>query len=138
MKRGFSINAGRKIAMLSMAICVIPIVFVPHVGSLFANNPWPATALFALAAAAHQGWSANLFSTTGDMFPSSAVSTVVGFGGAMGALGGAVFTAVVKKNLSLHPALIFTLAGSVYLLALLIMHLLVPRMGRPREAAEIG
>lgn len=138
MKRGFSINAGRKIAMLSMAICVIPIVFVPHAGSLFANNPWPATALFALAAAAHQGWSANLFSTTGDMFPSSAVSTVVGFGGAMGALGGAVFTAVVKKNLSLHPALIFTLAGSVYLLALLIMHLLVPRMGRPREAAEIG
>jgi ACS family hexuronate transporter-like MFS transporter len=136
MKRGFSINAGRKVAMLSMAICVIPIIFVPHAGSLFANNPWPATALFALAAAAHQGWSANLFSTTGDMFPSSAVSTVVGFGGAMGALGGAVFTAVVKKNLSLHPTLIFTMAGTVYLLALVIMHLLVPRMGRPLEAAE--
>jgi len=138
MKRGFSINAGRKVAMLSMAICVIPIVFVPHVGSLFSNSPWPATALFALAAAAHQGWSANLFSTTGDMFPSSAISTVVGFGGAMGALGGAVFTAVVKKNLSLHPTLIFTLAGTVYLLALVIIHLLVPRMGRPLEATEIG
>lgn len=134
MKRGMSVNAGRKFAMLAMALCVVPVVFVPHVGTLFGSNPWPATALFALAAAAHQGWSANIFSTAGDMFPTTAVSTVVGFGGAMGAVGGALFTSMVKANLSLHPLVVFTVAGSAYLVALLIMHLLVPRMGRPKEA----
>ena len=60
MKHGYSVNGGRKIAMLSMAVCVLPLVLVPHMGSLFPANPWPATLLIALAAAAHQGWSANL------------------------------------------------------------------------------
>jgi MFS transporter, ACS family, hexuronate transporter len=134
MKRGLTINKGRKFTMLLMALCVLPIVFVPHMSQIFPSNPWPATLLFALAAAAHQGWSANLFSTTGDMFPSTAVSTVVGIGGAMGAAGGAIFTAIVKHNLSLHPLLVFCLAGCVYLIALAIFHLLVPRLGEPRTA----
>jgi ACS family hexuronate transporter-like MFS transporter len=129
MKHGFSINAGRKLAMLTMAICVLPIIFVPHLGQVFPTNPWPATLLLALAAAAHQGWSANLFSTTGDMFPSTAVSTVVGFGGAMGAAGGAVFTTIIKHTLSMHPLFVFSLSSMVYLVALGIMHLLVPRLG---------
>jgi ACS family hexuronate transporter-like MFS transporter len=129
MKRGYSVNAGRKIAMLSMALLVLPLVLVPHMGALFPTNPWPATLLIALAAAAHQGWSANLFSTPTDMFPSTAVSTVVGFGGAAGAVGGAVFTWLVKHNLSLHPLIIFATASSVYLLSLLFIQLLVPRLG---------
>ena len=70
---------------------------------LFPTNAWPATLLIALATAAHQGWSANLFSTPTDMFPSTAVSTIVGIGGAVGALGGAAFTWIVKHNFSLHP-----------------------------------
>jgi ACS family hexuronate transporter-like MFS transporter len=121
--------------MLTMAICVLPIIFVPHLGKVFPTNPWPATLLLALAAAAHQGWSANLFSTAGDMFPSTAVSTVVGFGGAMGAAGGAVFTTIIKHTLSMHPLFVFGLSSIVYLVALGIMHLLVPRLGVRTAAA---
>jgi MFS transporter, ACS family, hexuronate transporter len=129
MNRGHSVNRSRKLAMLIMALCVLPVVFVPHMGTLFPANPWPATLLIALGAAAHQGWSATIFSTPADMFPSTAVSTVVGIGGATGAAGGAAFTWVVKHNLSLHPLLIFSMAAGAYLLALLIFHLLVPRLG---------
>jgi ACS family hexuronate transporter-like MFS transporter len=134
MDRGYSINSGRKLAMLFMAVLVLPLVLVPHMGALFPANPWPATMLIALAAAAHQGWSANLFSTPGDMFPSTAVSTIVGIGGAAGAVGGAVFTWVVKRNLSLHPLLVFELAAGAYLVSLAIFHLLVPRLGAPTRA----
>jgi ACS family hexuronate transporter-like MFS transporter len=124
MNRGMSVNNGRKIAMLIMALCVIPVVFVPHMSSLFPTNAWPATLLIALAAAAHQGWSANLFSTPADMFPSTAVSTVVGIGGAAGALGGAAFTWIVKHNLSLHQLLVFSMAAAAYVVALAIFQLL--------------
>jgi len=133
MHRGFTVNRSRKMAMLIMAICVLPVVFVPHMGTLFPANPWPATLLIALGAAAHQGWSATIFSTPADMFPSTAVSTVVGIGGATGAAGGAAFTWVVKHNLSLHPLLVFAMAAGAYSVALLIIHLLVPRLGAPVE-----
>ena len=136
MKRGYSVNAGRKLAMLSMAVLVLPLVLVPHMGALFPANPWPATLIIALAAAAHQGWSANLFSTPGDMFPSTAVSTIVGIGGAAGAVGGAAFTWVVKRNLSLHPLLVFSIAASAYLISLAIFQILVPRLGVTKAATE--
>jgi ACS family hexuronate transporter-like MFS transporter len=129
MERGQTVNGGRKIAMLSMAVLVLPLVFVPHFSVLFPSNPWPATLLIAIAAAAHQGWSANLFSTATDMFPSTAVSTIVGIGGATGAAGGAAFTWIVKRNLSLHPLVVFSMAACTYLLALVIFQLLVPRLG---------
>lgn len=134
MNRGFSINSGRKIALLVCAICVLPIMLVPTMGRLSPHSAWPAVALFALAAAAHQGWSANLFSTPSDMFPSTAVSTVVGIGGAIGAIGGATFTWIVKTSFALHPMLIFTLAGLAYLISLLIFQLLVPRLGAKHPA----
>jgi MFS transporter, ACS family, hexuronate transporter len=133
MNRGYSINAGRKIAMLITALCVLPVVLVPHMSQLFPSNAWPATLLIALAAAAHQGWSANLFSTPADMFPSTAVSTVVGIGGAAGAVGGAAFTWIVKRNLSLHQLLVFSMAAGAYVLALAIFQLLVPRLGLARN-----
>ena len=129
MARGYSINRGRKTAMLFMAVLVLPLVLVPHMGQLFPANPWPATLLIAVAAAAHQGWSANLFSTPGDMFPSTAVSTIVGIGGAAGAVGGACFTWIVKRNLSLHPLIVFSMAAAAYLMSLAIFQLLVPRLG---------
>jgi ACS family hexuronate transporter-like MFS transporter len=134
MNRGMSVNNGRKTAMLITALCVLPVIFVPHMSSLFPTNAWPATLLIALAAAAHQGWSANLFSTPADMFPSTAVSTVVGIGGAAGALGGAAFTWIVKHNLSLHQLLVFSMAAGAYVVALAIFQLLVPRLGQPRTA----
>src|SRR6201996_7038278 len=129
MKHGHSVNSGRKFALLICAICVLPIMLVPHMHTLFANNAWPAISLFCLATAAHQGWSANLFSTPTDMFPSTSVSTVVGIGGAAGALGGACFTWLVSHFFSLHPMPIFVLAACVYLTALLIFQLLVPKLG---------
>jgi ACS family hexuronate transporter-like MFS transporter len=134
MKRGFSVNRGRKIAMFTCALCVVPIVLVPYMHTLSPHSAWPAACLFALAAAAHQGWSANLFSTPTDMFPSTAISTVVGLGGAIGAAGGAGFTWLVKHNLSLHPMLIFSMAAGAYLTALLVFQLLVPRLGAPVTA----
>jgi MFS transporter, ACS family, hexuronate transporter len=133
MNRGHSVNSGRKFAMLAMAILVLPLVLVPHMDTLFPANPWPATIIIAIAAAAHQGWSANLFSTPGDMFPATAVSTVVGIGGAAGALGGAIFTWFVKRNLSLHPLFIFVGAAGMYLVSLAIFQFLVPRLGAPSE-----
>jgi len=137
MGHGYSVNNGRKLAMLFMALLVLPLMLVPHMGTIFPANPWPATLIIALAAAAHQGWSANLFSTPGDMFPSTAVSTIVGIGGAFGAVGGACFTWVVKHNLSLHPLLVFSVAALAYIAALAIFQLLVPRLGsKPQNSGE--
>ena len=130
MKQGHSVNSGRKFALLLCAILVTPIVFVPHLGALFPTNAWPATLVIALAAAAHQGWSANLFSTPTDMFPSTAISTVVGIGGAVGSLGGVIFTGIVGSYFSLHPLLIFAMAASAYLVSLGVFQLLVPRLGQ--------
>ena len=134
MKRGYTVNQGRKFALLVCALCVLPIMLVPYMHVVSPGSAWPAVALFALAAAAHQGWSANLFSTPTDMFPASAVSTVVGIGGAVGAVGGATFTWIVKHYFSLHPMLIFTMGGCSYLTALLIFHVLVPRLGVRKDA----
>ncbi|HEX4154697.1 MAG TPA: MFS transporter [Acidobacteriaceae bacterium] len=133
MKRGHTVNSGRKFAMFVMAVCVVPLLLVPHMHVLFPHNAWPAIGLFSLAAAAHQGWSANLFTTPTDMFPSTSVSTVVGIGGAVGSIGGALFTILVSHLLSLHPLVIFVLAAFAYLLALGIFQLLVPRLGAPSE-----
>ena len=134
MKRGHTVNFGRKAAMLVCALCVLPIMLVPHMHVLFPHNAWPAIALFCLATAAHQGWSANIFSTPTDMFPSTSVSTVVGLGGAAGAAGGAVFTWIVSHLFSPHPLVIFALAGFAYVIALAIFQILVPRLGAPRTA----
>ncbi len=134
MQRGHSVNSGRKFALLLTALCVLPLVFVPSLGRVFPHNAWPAALLIALAAAAHQGWSANLFSTATDMFPSRSVSTVVGIGGAMGSFGSVLFTGLVGSFFSLHPMLIFGIAATAYLLALVIFQLLVPRLGTMSQA----
>ena len=112
-------------------------MLVPQMHVLSPHSAWPAIALFSLAAAAHQGWSANLFSTPTDMIPSSAVSTVVGIGGACGAAGGACFTWLVKHFFSLHPLPIFVMAGFAYLTALAIFQLLVPRLGVVHESQAV-
>src|SRR5258707_1128449 len=93
LKAGWTVNRARKTAMLVCALAVVPIVIAANVRSL-----WVAVALISLAAAAHQGWSANLFTLTSDMFPQRAVGSVVGiggFGGATGGVGTMIFTRVV-------------------------------------------
>jgi ACS family hexuronate transporter-like MFS transporter len=110
--------------MLVCALCVVPIVFISQ-----ASNIWVAVALIALAASAHQGWSANVFTMTSDLFPRRAVGSVVGIGGMAGAVGGMLIAKVVGYVLqwtgSYMP--IFVIAASAYLTALLLVHLLAPR-----------
>jgi ACS family hexuronate transporter-like MFS transporter len=91
---------------------------------------WPAVLLIALAAAAHQGWSANLFTTASDMFPRRAIGSVVGIGGTAGALGGMIFTKATGYILEwTHSYMVlFLIAGAAYLSALLVFHLLAPRL----------
>ena len=125
IKRGYSVNAGRKIAMLICALCVPPVIFAPGI-----SNMWGAVLLIGLATAAHQGFSANLYTLPSDMFPRKAVGAIIGIGGTIGAVGGmfmAKFTGwVLDATGSYYP--MFVIAGSSYLLALLVIHLLVPRM----------
>jgi ACS family hexuronate transporter-like MFS transporter len=125
LRRGASVNRARKLAMLVCALCVTPIVFASGVTSM-----WVAVALVGLAAAAHQGWSANLFTLASDLFPRSAVASVVGLGGMAGAIGGMLIATAAGWVLQLTGSyhLLFIVAGSVYLIALLVVHVLVPRL----------
>jgi ACS family hexuronate transporter-like MFS transporter len=113
IRRGHSIRMGRRFAMLVCALCAAPVVLVPFVHPL-----WQAIALLCLATAAHQGWSSNLLSTPSDMFPSSSVGTVVGIGGAVGAVGSVFFTFMVGLLWTNYALLIFLASGSAYLLTL--------------------
>lgn len=125
IKAGFSLNKGRKLGMLSCALFAVPIAFVPHT-----SNMWLAVGLIALAAGGHCGWSANVFSLMSDIFPKKATATVAGFGGFSGAVGGAIASFSVGKilqNVGITGYTIpFAIAGCGYLVALLLIHLLVP------------
>ena len=126
IRRGWSINRARKTAMLVCALSVTPIVFASNV-----KNLWVAVGLVGLAAAAHQGWSANIFTMASDMFPRRAVGSVVGIGGMAGAFNGATMAVIVGYILQVtggNYKIPFFIAGSSYLIALLIIHLLVPRI----------
>jgi ACS family hexuronate transporter-like MFS transporter len=133
IKRGWTVNRARKTAMLICALMVTPIVFASQT-----SNLWVAVALISLAAAAHQGWSANIFTTTSDMFPRRAVGSVVGIGGMAGAMGGAtmaVLTGYILESTRGNYMIIFAIAGSAYLVALAVIHLLVPNL-QPAENLE--
>lgn len=125
IKRGFSINAGRKLALLASAILVLPIVFASSVSSLTA-----AVAIIGLAAAAHQGWSSNLYTMVSDTFPKSSVASVMGIGGAAGAIGGMIMARYVGQVLETVGTYVpvFLWAGGAYFVALLIVHLLLPSL----------
>jgi ACS family hexuronate transporter-like MFS transporter len=127
MKIGFSLNKGRKFGLLACALFAVPVALVPHT-----ENVWLAVALIALAAGGHCGWSANVFSLMSDIFPKKATGTVAGFGGFAGAVGGAIVAFSVGKilqNIGTDGyAIPFAIAGCGYLIALLIVHLLVPRI----------
>lgn len=125
IKRGFSVNRARKTAMLICALAVVPVVFAAK-----ASNVWIAVLLVGLAAGAHQGWSANIFTTSSDMFPRQAVGSVVGIGGMAGAIGGMLISKIVGYILQSTGSYvpIFIIAGSTYLIALGIIHLLAPRL----------
>lgn len=125
IKRGWSINQGRKTAMLVCALAVLPIVFAAKT-----SNLWVAVVLIGIAAAAHQGWSANIFTMASDMFPRQAVGSVVGIGGMMGSIGGMMIARLVGEILQRTGSYvpIFIIAASAYLVALLVIHLLAPKL----------
>lgn len=125
IKKGWTANKSRKMAMLICALAVVPIVLAAKV-----SNLWVSVILISIAASAHQGWSANLFTLTSDMFPRKAVGSVVGIGGTAGAIGGMFIAllvgAILQATKSYVP--IFAMAGGMYLFALLVIHLLVPKL----------
>ena len=132
IKRGWTVNAARKTTMLICAFLVIPIVYAS-----ITDNLWVSVVLIGIAAAAHQGWSANIFTIASDMFPKQAVGSVVGIGGMAGSIGGMIIASTVGLILEGTKSpefpngnyfLIFVIAGSAYLTALLIIHLLAPKL----------
>jgi len=125
IRRGASLNAGRKIAMLICAVGITPIVFAYRVSGL-----WPAVLLIGLAAAGHQGFSANLYTLTSDLFPTRAVGSVVGIGGMAGAVGGMFIAKIVGYVLQWTGSYMipFFIAGSGYLVALAVIQILTRRL----------
>ena len=126
IKRGWTVNRARKTAMLAMALLIVPTAFAPHAG-----NMWTAVLIVGVAAAAHQAWSANVYTLASDMFPRSAVGSVVGIGAFAGAMGGVAFQRAVGRVLDANGgnyAPIFLVCGSAYLLALAVIHLIAPRL----------
>jgi len=131
LKRGWTPNAARKTAMLVCATAVVPIVAAPGVTSM-----WTAVALISLAASAHQGWSANVYTLASDMFPRQAVGSVIGFAGMSGAVGGMLIAKltgyVLQTTGSYLP--VFIIAGTTYLVTLAIIHVLSPSLEPVRIA----
>lgn len=131
IKRGWSVSASRKTAMLICALAVVPIVFASKVSSL-----WAVVFLIGLATAAHQGFATNLFTMPSDMFPRRAVGSVVGLGGMFGSIGALFIAKVTGYVLQWTGSYVslFIIAGSAYLTALAIIHLLSPRF----EPVQLG
>ncbi|PRY30392.1 ACS family hexuronate transporter-like MFS transporter [Spirosoma oryzae] len=132
IRRGWSVWKARKTAMFIFALLVVPVIAVRYGPGI-----WGAVALIGLAGAAHQAWSANIFTTASDMFPKRAVSTVVGIGSMAGSVGGIIFPEIVGRILQSYKqagdvqsgyGIIFLMCGSAYLLAWLVMHVLTPTM----------
>jgi len=125
IRHGFSVNAARKWAMLLCAIGVTPIAMVYRMSGL-----WSSALVIGLAAAGHQGFSANLYTLTSDLFPSRAVGSVVGIGGMAGAIGGMLIAEIVGHVLQWTGSYMvpFFMAASAYLLALLFIQLLSPKL----------
>ena len=135
IKRGMPVFKARKLSMLLYAFCVIPIVFALVLGKI---DMWLAVAVIGIAAAAHQAWSANIFTTVSDMFPKTATASVTGIGGMFGGLGGIALSLFVQKNMFVYYRsinqietayyIMFAVCALSYLVGWVIMHFLVPKM----------
>jgi MFS transporter, ACS family, hexuronate transporter len=126
IKRGWSLNWGRKTAMLTAALLIVPTMFAPSAKTL-----WVAVAIVSVAAASHQWWSANLYTIASDMFPKQAVASVIGLAGFAGAMGGVLFQRITGRVLEAtnnNYAIIFTVCGLAYVTAWLVIHSIVPRL----------
>jgi MFS transporter, ACS family, hexuronate transporter len=135
INKGWASFKARKTAMFIFALFVVPVVSVQFLGKI---NMWLAVVIIGIAAAAHQAWSANIFTTVSDMFPKKATASVTGIGGMMGGLGGILLTWLVQKNMFVHYRemgqietaymIMFAICASAYLVAWCVMHILAPKM----------
>ncbi|MGA8367500.1 MAG: MFS transporter [Candidatus Acidiferrales bacterium] len=125
LRRGWHVNPARKTAMLICALAVTPVILAAK-----ATNLWVAVGLFGVTVAAHQGWSANLFTLASDMFPKRAVASVVGIGTGAGAFGGFCIAKLAGYLLQWKYGYtpLLAIAASAYLIALLVIQLLAPRL----------
>jgi ACS family hexuronate transporter-like MFS transporter len=129
-KRGWTVTRARKTGMFIFALCVVPILMVTKVGD------WTAVLLIGLAGAAHQAWSANLYTTVSDMFPKKAVASVIGIGGMAGSAGGILFPVLTGRlldhfqkqgNVTAGYTILFGVCACMYLVAFGLHHLCAPR-----------
>jgi ACS family hexuronate transporter-like MFS transporter len=136
MQKGWAVYRSRKTSMFIYALCAVPVVFAQFLGGI---NMWFAVMIIGLAAAGHQAWSANIFTTVSDMFPKKAVASVTGIGGMAGAVGGILIAWVAGLLFDHYKALgkietgyyiMFFVCGSAYIIAWLVMHFMVPKMQR--------
>ncbi|MBC7828961.1 MAG: MFS transporter [Chitinophagaceae bacterium] len=134
IKKGWPVFKARKTAMLIYAFCALPVITAQLFGDY---SMWLAVSIIGFAAAAHQGWSANIFTTVSDMFPKYSVASVTGIGGMAGGLGGIMVSKSAGSLFDHYKALghiqtgyliVFVFCGLSYLLAWMIMHFLVPRL----------
>ena len=131
--RGWSVTRARKTGMFIFALLVLPLAFVSQVSN------WSAVLLIGLAGAAHQAWSANLFTTVSDMFPARTVARVTGLGGTAGSVGGIIFpivTGLVLDHFAAGYTIIFACCPLAYLVAFGVNHLLAPRFAPVQLAAR--
>ena len=142
IKKGFPVFRARKVSMLIYAFLVVPVVFAQMLGTI---NMWLAVIIIGLAAAAHQAWSANIFTTVSDMFPKRTTASVTGLGGMAGALGGILIAMLAGRLFDYYKAagnietgyyIMFFVCGSAYLLAWVLMHFLAPKLRRIDFKAE--
>jgi MFS transporter, ACS family, hexuronate transporter len=124
--RGASANAARKLTMLACAFCVLPVAFA----TLYVQDMWATALIIGVAAAAHQAFSANLYTIPSDTFPPAAVGSVSGIGGTAGALGGVAMAFGVGEALRATGVYtpVFIVAGSIYFFAVIAIHWLTPRL----------
>lgn len=135
IKKGWSDYKARKTAMLIFAICVIPVISAQALGQI---SPWFAILIIGLAAASHQAWSANIFTTASDMFPKRAVASIIGIGGMAGAVGGILIAKLAGLLFDHYKALnsietgyyiMFFICGLAYILAWFIFYVvLIPKI----------
>ncbi|MFA8433074.1 MAG: MFS transporter [Marinifilaceae bacterium] len=127
INRGWTLNAARKVSLLICALCIAPVAF-----AALTENVWVAVCLIALASGGHQAWSANLFTLVSDVMPKKTIASVVGIGGMVGAISGMLVDFALGKGLDASGNSfyfwMFLVAGMLYLVILLIIHLLVPKL----------
>ncbi|MBV9514910.1 MAG: MFS transporter [Mycobacteriaceae bacterium] len=125
IKIGMDVFPARKITLLICAVCTIPVFLAPQLDSM-----WVAVVLIGLAMAAHQGFSANLFTLVSDTMPRGAVASTVGLGGGISAIAGAFSAAVIGRVLDAtgnNYTVVFFACASVYVIAVVVIHFILPR-----------